>query len=268
MTARSLRDLEVWMVSAITGADADAADAHRVLLDGPRQAARDRFDVYRHGYKGRLVDCLRDDYPVLAEALGDARFEALGEAYVDRHPSRSPNLNVFGRHLAAFVREADVAGLDEVRGFAADLAALEWALVEVLHAETPPPLDAGALAAVPADAWDRARLVPSDAARLLHFDYPVNAFYQATRGDGAMPAIPGAEATHVVAYRKELTLWRQELTPPMAALLEGLFAALPLATALASVDVATLPQGAASIGAWFREWTAAGLFARVELGSP
>ncbi|MDB5220716.1 MAG: hypothetical protein JWO86_8643, partial [Myxococcaceae bacterium] len=107
---KSLRDVQVWMVSAITGVrdrtpDASAKDVERYVTAGPRLSAADRFDIYRSGYHARLFECLLDDYPVLAAMLDSECFEALCRAYVDRHPSVSPNLNGFGRHMASFCRE-------------------------------------------------------------------------------------------------------------------------------------------------------------------
>ena len=86
---RTLRETQVWMVGAITGAnaDADARDVERFITPGPRMTAAERFEVYRSGYHARLVECLLDDYPVLAAMLGEEQFGALCRAYVDRHPS-------------------------------------------------------------------------------------------------------------------------------------------------------------------------------------
>lgn len=123
-----LRDVQVWTVGAITGAEADADEkaVARFVTPGPRLTAAERFDIYRSGYHARLLECLLDDYPVLAAMLGrdeaghdrdgEGQFAALCRAYVDRHPSASPNLNGFGRHMSSFCREAKLEGFP---GFAA-----------------------------------------------------------------------------------------------------------------------------------------------------
>lgn len=275
---RPLRDAQVWMVSAITGAESDASaeDIERWITAGPRLSAVGRFDVYRHGYHARLLECLLDDYPVLAAILGEDQFASLCRAYVGRHPSASPNLNGFGRHMSAFCREANVAGMpgcddyDRLRVFASELAALEWALVEVLHAETAPPLDVAALQALPPEAWTRARFIRSDALRLFRFEYPVNAVFIANRIDDVVPELPAPAPNAVAVYRKDLKLWRMDLSPSMLGVLEPLVSGRSLGEALATVeaectDAEVLEQTGANLMVWFRQWVDAGFFTRIEL---
>ena len=279
---RTLRETQVWMVSAITGAEADAdADGHdleRFITPGPRMTASERFDIYRTGYHARLVECLLDDYPVLAAMLGEDQFGLLCRAYVDRHPSSSPNLNGFGRHMAAFCREVMLEGeggeggtrFAALRIFASELAALEWALVEVLHAECPPPLEVAALQSVPPDAWTRARFIPSEALRLFRFEYPVNAVFIANRIEEIVPEVPAPSPTAVAVYRKDMQLWRMDLTPAMLGIVEPLVAGKTLGEALEAIEAeATDPEVLAQIGAslmvWFREWVDAGFFTRIEI---
>lgn len=284
---RSLRDIQVWMVSAITGpeADASAKDVERYVTAGPRLSAADRFDIYRYGYHARLVECLLDDYPVLAailsrlnapdslDASDSACFEALCRAYVDRHPSASPNLNGFGRHMASFCREAKLEafpGFDGLRVFASELAALEWALVEVLHAETAAPLEITALQTLPPEAWARARFIKNEAIRVFRFEYPVNAVFIANRIDEIVPDVPAPLSNAVAVYRKDMQLWRMDLTPAMLGVLEPLLAGKTLGEALEAIEAeATDPEILAQTGAnlmvWFREWVDAGFFTRIEL---
>lgn len=261
----TLKATQLWMVGAITGQDADAppADVERFVKPGPRMSASDAFDVYRLGYHARLVECLLDDYPVLAELLGEDDWEALCRAYVDRHPSTGPNLNPFGRHMAAFCKEK---GLD----FASELAALEWALVEVLHAECPPPLDASALAAIPPDQWANAHFVTSGALRLLRFEHPVNRVYAASKMNGEAATVPERAPTALAVYRKEHLLWRMELSPAMLAVLEPLTKGQTLGEALGAIeetitDPAALEDLGKNLMVWFREWVTAGFFTRIDL---
>ena len=274
---RTLRETQVWMVGAITGAEADAPghDLERFITPGPRMTASERFEIYRSGYHARLVECLLDDYPVLAAMLGDAQVGLLCRAYVERHPSTSPNLNGFGRHMAALCREVRLegegaVGFDAVRVFASELATLEWALVEVLHAECPPPLDVTALQLVPPDAWARARFIKSEALRLFRFAYPVNAVFIANRIEEIVPAIPERAPNAVAVYRKDMQLWRMDLTPAMLGILEPLVQGQSLGEALAAVeesvtDPEVLAQTGASLMVWFREWVDAGFFTRIAI---
>jgi hypothetical protein len=267
-----LRALEEWFVSAVTtpetGFDLDA-DAAQLMTSGPKQSAGERLDVYRGAYRARLVECLADDYPALQFALGDESFEALCHAYIARHPSSSPSLNFFGRHMAQFCQTppCPLASLP-LADFAADLAALEWALVEVLHSRVADALSPETLAGIPVERWVHARLPPSDAVRLIRARYPVNAFFQSWKRH-EHPEVPPAAPSATAVYRTELTLWRMDLTPAMTTILVALFAGRTLGEALAelegTLDEAEAGEAERSLMVWFREWVLAGLFARVEL---
>jgi hypothetical protein len=252
------------VMSPDPGAGAEAAER---LTSGPRQGALDRLAVYQQGYVARLVECLADDYPVLQHALGEAPFEDLCRAYIATHPSRGPSLNYFGRHMARFCLEEAPQPFPQ-SAFARDLATLEWAIVEVIHAPGSEPLTVDGLREVPMEAWADARLVANTASRLLRFDHPVNAYFQAFREDRE-PTIPQATPSATVVYRSDANVWRMDLTVPMFAVLSSLMGGDSLAVALGrghealgDVDEARAGQ---LVMAWFREWVASGLFSRVEI---
>jgi hypothetical protein len=270
----SLKGLEEWFVASIVSpCDGERLREAtiRTMTAGPKLDALGRLGIYRHGYRARLVECLADDYPALQYALGEDAFESLCHEYIERHPSRAPSLNFFGRHMASFCREEAPGDAREfpLRAFAADLATLEWALVEVLHARTADALSVEELGAIPADRWPGARLPASNAVRILRFDYPVNAFFHAFKM-GEEPSVPQtASASAAAVYRTDMTLWRMSLTPAMATLLEGLFRGETLGEALSKLEGAISPDEEAeaerSLMVWFREWVAGGFFARIEL---
>ncbi|HEY8091020.1 MAG TPA: DNA-binding domain-containing protein, partial [Polyangiaceae bacterium] len=196
-----LPETQRWFAGAVMN-DAELERTDELLTRGPRLDAAGRLHVYRHGYVARLVECLADDYPVLEHALGQQAFEALCRTYIARYPSTAPNLNAYGARLPSVCE-----------GFAADLARLEWAMVEVIHEPASPPVTMNALAAVPPESWGAVRLVPSKALRLLAFDHPANDYYQAFRDDRS-PALPAPSPSATVVYRSGHTVWRMGLTPP------------------------------------------------------
>jgi hypothetical protein len=239
-------------------------NAAAVLTRGPKLSASERFDIYRHGYRARLCECLGDDYPALAATLGE-RFGALCDVYIDRHPSGSPNLNAFGR----FMPEVCMQTLSrDTRCFLAELARLEWALLEVIHAHTPAALDLETLQSLPPDAWGSARFVSADSVRLLRFEHPVNAYYQAFRAHGTLGPQPQAQPSATAVYRIGPAVWRMDLTPAMTRVLSALLSAATLGEALNQISVdehdsAALAEAERSVMVWFREWVRAGFFAEV-----
>lgn len=271
---RGLAATQRWFARAIMTPEGQAeaqgeAEAAARLQGSARLGPEGRLEIYRRAYHGRLVECLADDYPVLQGALGEAGFEALCRAYIERYPSQSPSLNYYGRLMPSFLRGEAPAGPSVAPGFAADLAALEWSIVEVIHERSLDPLSLQGLAQVPAEAWATAHLVPNPALRLQSFDYPVNAFFQAVR-EGLSPAIPAASPSATVVYRSGPTIWRMDLTAPMFVVLSALVSGENLGDALGraaeglgDVDPATVGE---RVTYWFREWIASGLFVGVQTG--
>jgi hypothetical protein len=241
------------------GADG-AAELERIVTRGPRCSAQERLGVYHYAYHARLVDCLADDYPALRYALGEDAFDALARAVIHAHPSDGPNLNVYGRRLAEFC--ARPRGRVPHRAFARELAALEWAMVEVFHAHAAPTFSPDALRAIPTRRWADARFAPSQTVRLLEFAHPVNRFFQDFRED-RQPAIPARGWSATAVYRMGFRIWRMDLTRTTAALLKRLFAGAPLGAALAELGEGD-ERLAAEVMRWFSEWVSGGFFAALE----
>lgn len=244
------------------GANADgvprALEVESVIADGAQIRATEALEIYAYAYRARLVECLADDYPALAYALGEEEFEAFAADYIEHHPSSSPNLNGFGRHMAAFCLESGRAT------FMADLARLEWSLVEVIHAQDTAPISAESLAAIPPDRFPEVRIMTSDALRLLRSDHDVNAFYRAFK-EGDSPPWPEPRRAAIAVYRSGFTLWRMDLTPAMAELLDDLAGGTPLGTALENMagaidDPEELEEAERNVFAWFQSWVACGFF--------
>lgn len=268
----SLADQQWWFQTVIThpenieaGAALAGEPVERVISAGPSISAVEGLEVYHYAYRARLIECLVDDYPTLNYALGADAFAELATRYIARHPSRSRNLNSFGRYMEAFCREQDGPRAP----FWVDSARLEWALVEVLHAEDSLPLVAEELACVPADAWTGARLLPSDTLRVCRFKYPVNEFFQAFK-NYERPSVPEPASHALAVYRQGFTLWRTVLTPEMADLLEDLVSGATLGDALSVMgaraqDPGALAEAARNVMEWFSSWVRAGFFRSLEL---
>jgi len=263
----SLRSHQAWFLAVITtpehkAAPLDSTSAGRLVTPSATLSSLERLEIYRRSYHARLIECLADDYPVLRETLGEENFENLCRAYIDKHPSTEPSLNGFGRHMADFCRNHPVS----VPDFAADLAALEWAVVLAIHAPTAPPLTAQDLARVSVESWPAIRLVPNPSLRVHSFDYSVNAYLSARRR-GEEATLPALRHCSVAVYRGERSVWRLELTPPMAALIEALSGGETLGDSLslvaAQLDGVPEAEAAQNVTTWFSHAISSGLFSGI-----
>ncbi len=265
--AHSLAALQDWFVAVTsdTRSLSDAARDHARLLGGAgldevmsaseRESAEERLAIYRNAYFARLEECLISDYPAVASLLGVEKFAELCVRYVTEHPSQSPNLNAFGRHFSEFLSRQLSSD-----PFAAELARLEWALVEAIHSAAGEPLAEEALRAVPPDRLGQLRFRPNPALLVLDFEFAVNRYLQAHFRDEA-PKRPTRQASHVAVVRVGYQIWRLDLTPAQRTVLGRLQGGAALGEAFGGVDVN--PSEAMS---WFRLWTEKNFFSGVELG--
>jgi hypothetical protein len=277
MTAASapgLRELQRWFASVTTHPQGVLAGhlnprrsqkLERLVTPGPQLSAIDRLQIYNDGYFARLVECLTDDYPALSYALGEDTFSSLARAYIETYPSRSRSLNAYGQHMATFCSTRP----EPWARFVADLARLEWALVEVVHEPAARSLAPEALAAIPAARWQSARLLPSRGLRVLGFEYPVNDFFQAFRDERA-PELPARAPTATAVYRQDLGLWRMGLEPRAAHLLKDLVSGVPLTIAVATLESRSQAAGTSTelarlLPQWLGSWVQSGFFRGIDL---
>ena len=235
-----------------------AANVEELVTPSSTLSAVERLDLYQYAYHARLVECLADDYPSVKFAVGEKTFDTIARKYVEVHPSQNPNLNYFGRSFAGFCREQ--TWLDNYN-FLADLSALEWAMVEVLHAAQSETLSLDALQSATPEQTEGLTLKAAPTLRFLRHDYPVNAFLQAYRNE-EKPPIPARAPSATAVYRTGFTIWRMSFTQDMADVLERLLAGAPLGEALAGIPAAA--EGDVTV--WFKEWVAGGFFSELALG--
>lgn len=234
--------------AVIHGADAPGLFAPNARGGSPL------IDAYQFAYGARLVGALRENFEILARAMGDDGFDALGRAYLAAHPSRRPSIRWFGDGLAAFMAERVAAGDDTVVPHPAfvDLARMDWALRDAFDAADAPTIGREALAGVSPDDFGALRFVPHPSVGLVALDWAIEAAWRALRAHdpehgGAEPELPApTPAPHtLLVWRNGLdTQWRS-LDPTEDALLRAMvagedFAALCERAAELSDDPATL----------------------------
>ena len=240
-----------------------ATHAQRLVQTG-ELTPEQRLEVYRSGYVARLVECLQDDYPAVEIALGADAFVELCRDFITTHPPRANTLNTYGAPFAGYCK----ARAESWSGFICDLARLQWALVEAIHAPTDEPLTQQGLGSLSATDWEQASLRPSRALTLLHFDYPVNEYLQAVY-DNPHPVMPAPAPSSTAVCRSGYDVYRLGLGAPRARLLDSLIRGVPLAVALdqfaRSEELAHLPRSELqqSVSAAFSDFIECGFFTAV-----
>ena len=225
----------------------------------------DRIGIYRGMYLARLQEALEADYPGLLHFLGRKRFSDLARGYVDRYPSQSYTLNRLGDHLPEYIRSSP--GMVR-KDFLYELARFELLMSRLFDAEESAVLTPEAIAAVPPESWETARLKPIAALSVQALRYPVGAYLEAARQGIPRPGTRRKDHWAVV-YRRHYALRWLDLTRPAYRLLHALISGVPLGDALSGVlSHRRQPVGEVQLFSWFRGWVTEGLFQDIELDSP
>jgi len=229
----------------------DARPAADCFVGTPDLSAEDRLDIYANMFVWRQIDALREDFPKLAQLLGDEGFYATAKSYLRAHPSTHPSLGQLGRQFASFLSES--AG---PRPDLADLAALEWARCEVFEEAQVPAAEA-ALVSGPDPAGIALRTVP--ALRLLSLRHDVVPLWKELE-DGKAAPLPCARSIAVAVWRKEFVVFHVGLDGDEAVALRRAMSGATLGEVCeAFADRGDALQAALSaVASWFAEgWIAA-----------
>lgn len=285
----SLSQLQNWMQTVITnpggvaaGVQSQAArqaidvsveDLESVITRSKKLNASDRLAIYGNAYFARLLECMRQIFPVLCEVFGEELFDQFSLDYLVAHPSQSYTLDQLASRFVSFLestRPDQAEGDEQENGwidFLIDLARLEWAIDRVFDgpgAERLQPLDGAALADIDPAVWLESQFEMAPCLQLLTFRYPVNDFFTAFRKDPGAE-IPAAATSFVALSRRQFIVRRYTLTQQQHALLTALLAGETVAVAIERAaeltdDPATF---AADLRQWFFYWTSEGFFVRL-----
>ncbi|WP_260956828.1 HvfC/BufC N-terminal domain-containing protein [Pseudomonas citri] len=96
-----------------------------------------RFAVYRNNVLSSLINALADNYPVVAQLVGEAFFRAMAGVYVQSSAPRSPVMSDYGGDFAGFIEGFEPAASVP---YLADVARLERLQMQAWHAADAEPM--------------------------------------------------------------------------------------------------------------------------------
>ncbi len=273
MGHRPLESLQRVVADSIRrGVDPDGdrtARTEPLLMASKRgQSSRSRLDIYREQFRLRHVSNLTDDFPTLAWVIGTRGFEDLLGGYLEAFPPRTWDLQKLGADLPRYVAAHAPWKSDRL---AVDASLLDWAFMEAFDASDAAPLDLRALADATEDAWMAARIELHPSVRKVAVAHPVHDLRDAVRQNEARER-PAAADARVVVWRDAACLLHATAIERAAFdLLVLLSEGTPLGKACEAAtntgEPSELANPGASVGEWFREWTANGWVSAVRLDS-
>jgi len=231
-----------------------------VILPSATLPPIQRVGIYHGMYMLRMIEALSVDYGALAYIVGEEAFEELVRAYVLRFPSRSYTLNRLGDALPEFIATAKIRR----RIFLRDLASLELAMTQVFDEAEAEPLPGDAISSIAPEQIADARIAPIPALRLVSADYDVNEAFQAWREERNIT--PRRRKTWIAVHRRDYGVFRMPLTREAFTFLGFLIAGEAIGGAITKFHrrFRRLPEQD-ELFTWFRDWSAAGLFAAIDV---
>ena len=266
MSAPTLLDVQRWMKSQIRPGGPPAAHATQGLGATLLQAQRgtlgvERLSVYAGGYQARTHEALLEVYEAVRHVVGASVFARLSHDYTRRYPSQDYNLTFTGRHFPEFLKTASM--INEWP-FLADLAKLEWAVCQALHAFEQPPLHPGTLAALGLPAWDRTRVVFQPSVGLISSAWPILEIWDARTQPLTTVQIRVVDRPQrVLVFRQDIHVRCTLVEEQPATVLAGLLAGQTLGAVCHDLTERFGPQPL-PITQWFAEWMQAGLIIRCD----
>ncbi len=245
-----------------TGFMAQVLDEGTPAPDGWGERHATGMQVYRLGYRARLVEALQELYEKTAELTGDAAFRQVAANHLIMHPPSGWTLDGagegFASSCAAFFAQDPVV---------AELAALEWAMHGASIAADAPTLSAAEIGLATVnfgeDEWLSMRLGFAPGCALVASKHDLMHLWNGL-GEGARDLVRSREpGYHLV--------WREDERPTFVSvsLHEGdaLSALLQGATygeaAGMLIDTLGEERGVADAGAMFGRWIALGVISAV-----
>ncbi|HVZ71171.1 MAG TPA: DNA-binding domain-containing protein [Polyangia bacterium] len=268
----SLAELQRRFFELVTGRESVAKElaarglpeAHvsAIIAGDARASAVERLDVYANMYFFRILEVLRSDYPKLVAVVGDEAFHNLATEYLAAHPSRHPSLRFVGSAMPAFVKTLP---LTREKPWLAELAALEWARVDVFDREDTPLLTREALAATAPEDFAAIPLATVAAFELVPAAWAVEDPWRAIE-DGHPASDPprAADGHAIVVWRRGTVVHHRGVDAREADALNLVRAGTTfgaLCTALGETsasETAAAQQAVAYLGAWLADELLAG----------
>ncbi|TDC42319.1 DUF692 family protein [Actinomadura sp. KC345] len=217
--APSLAAAQRWLRDAIVAPAGPAGAAAAMLADAPPLSAERRLDIYRHGYRERLLETMRHQYPALRVLLGAQLFDEFAADYLDARPSRGYTLARLGEGFADHLdacRPDRASAREPWIDIMIDLVRYEHAFAQVIDG---PGLEGRAGPPVPPAGTLTATAAPC--LRLLRTCAPVHHYHADVRRD-LRPAPPTPEPTYLVLFRRDYRVITTPLSADAFALLDAL----------------------------------------------
>jgi hypothetical protein len=103
-----------------------------LIVSDEKASATQRMMVYRRSYFGALLQCLRTQFSITTQTLGQDIFDAFAYEYLETYPSKSYTLAMLGENFVKFLQQnrpdKNQDKKEEWIEFIVELSEFEWAM--------------------------------------------------------------------------------------------------------------------------------------------
>ncbi|QKJ31110.1 putative DNA-binding domain-containing protein [Mucilaginibacter mali] len=192
-------------------------DADTVVANNGTASVYSRLNVYTTGYKLRLVECLRADFPILKKFVGDVMFDTFADAAIAWQPSTTYTLTNLGLVFLRFLESTKPVNIPDgipaaMFDFPAEIARVERARQEAIRAAG----DEGQNQISGLDKLDNIlfmtrQISVTDCLRLVELKFPLKKFFMEMCAPGAKCEMPAPVTTFMAVSRKNYRITMEEL---------------------------------------------------------
>ena len=196
----SFAEFQAKFQKALLEHDASVLDE---IIDSPHEKKARLLSVYQSAYILRLIEMLRNDYPLLVSYVGVDVFNRMARGYAAANVSTNADARWFGHKFPDFLASDPVWAKNPELS---ELAEIERALADVFDAADAPHLTKDDLKVLEPEDWPGVEFSPHPATRRVNLVTNARALWKALKDDEDVPpAEPLAETERIIAYRPELT---------------------------------------------------------------
>lgn len=198
-----LEGLQQWLQKAVTTPwNVPATESEGVIKPGGEISIHDRLRIYSGSYQGRLVECMKSEYPALQLALGADLFTRFATEFLIAHPPESYTLTALGAGFPRYLRDTRPEDDELWPEFIIELATLERVFSEVYHGE-------GTEGSESEPSDETNAILREPGSRELRCRFPVDRYFLAARehlrdsSEDEEPEPPEPEPTKLLVFRRD-----------------------------------------------------------------
>lgn len=214
----SLQNLQAEFIDSLY-----ASDAERLVI--PEQ----NMQIYANNIESNMVAALSDTYSLISQILGKNFFTMAAQQYVERYPSRSPDLHEYGEYFDSFIAEFEPAK-DFV--YLSEVARFEWTCHEIYFAPDHASFDRELLSSIQEENFENLHFTLNPACRVQRFMYPMTDIIELCRNERDENVDLDKGGNNLLIIRRNIEIKIQTLSDPAFILLSHLQDNMPLSVAL------------------------------------